>query len=438
MMSVRSLWRRKLRTFLTILGVVIGASSIILMLSLGIAMNTNFRQQMESMSSLTVIEVWANNWEDPNAPKLDDKAVESLSALPGVQRVIPQESINAYLEIGKFRSSWSMNLIAMDPEDLEALGYTADIGAPLPEGGKNYIVLGQGYAREFTKKGKKNNRYGMGEPIEINPGDTMEINLAELDWETGKPIVGSDGQKVKPPKLAKVQISGMYSEMTQNGYAVYISRDLYNKLMEEQKAYRKKLYGKDDGGRYQDPNKYQGIKVKVANEDDVVAIQQQINDMGFRGYSPMEYLDEMKKVAASIQMILGGIGAISLFVAAIGITNTMMMSIYERTKEIGVMKVIGAKLTDIRGMFLMEALMIGAIGGSVGVIFSYLISFIMNKFAPQIAASLNMASGATISEIPVWLAAAALIFSTFIGLVSGYFPARRAMKLSALSAIRTE
>ncbi|MGL4799690.1 MAG: ABC transporter permease, partial [Cellulosilyticaceae bacterium] len=121
-----------------------------------------------------------------------------------------------------------------------------------------------------------------------------------------------------------------------------------------------------------------------------------------------------------------------------GITNTMMMSIYERTKEIGVMKVIGAKLTDIKKMFLMEALMIGAIGGTVGVIFSYGISFIMNQFGPQIAASLMMGGGGAISEIPVWLAGAALVFSTLIGLVSGYFPARRAMKLSALSAIRTE
>ncbi|MGL5676396.1 MAG: ABC transporter permease [Cellulosilyticaceae bacterium] len=440
MMSIRSLWRRKLRTFLTILGVIIGASSIILMLSLGIAMNSNFRAQMESMSSLTVIEVWPNNWDDPKAPKLDDKAIETISQIPGVERVVPELSMNAYLELGKYRSNWSMNLIAMDPQDLEALGYTADIGEALPaEGEKNYIVFGQGYAREFSKKGKRPGRYGRSEPIAINPGDTMEINLAELDWETGKPVTGREGQKVKPPKNTKVTVTGLYSDMTQNAYSVYISRGLFDKLLEEQKAYQKKLYGKDyEGGRYQDSNKYQSIKVKVANEDEVVAIQKQMNDMGFRGYSPMEYLEEMKKVANSIQVILGGIGAISLFVAAIGITNTMMMSIYERTKEIGVMKVIGAKITDIKKMFLMEALMIGAIGGGVGVIFSYGISILINKFGGQIAASMMMGGGETISEIPLWLAVAALLFSTLIGLVSGYFPARRAMKLSALSAIRTE
>ncbi|MGL4361780.1 MAG: ABC transporter permease [Cellulosilyticaceae bacterium] len=440
-MSIRSLWRRKLRTFLTILGVIIGASSIILMLSLGIAMNTNFRNQMEGMQSLTVIEVWNNSWDDPNAPKLDEKAVETLSAIPGVQMVVPEESISAYLEIGKYRSRWSMQLMAMDPHELYALGYTADIGEPIPSNNNNYIIFGNGYAREFEKIGKKRkNNYGMNDPIEINIGDTMELNLAELDWETGKPVTGSEGQKVAPPKNVKTTITGMFSEQTQNAYSMYISRDLYKKLKEEKEAYNKKLYGKDsqNNNKNNEGNKYNSLRVKVAKEDDVVEIQQNINDMGYRAYSSMEYLEEMKKVANSIQIILGGIGAISLFVAAIGITNTMMMSIYERTKEIGVMKVIGARLTDIKKMFLMEALMIGAIGGIVGVLFSYMISFIINKFGPQIASSLMMGSSGAISEIPLWLALSALIFSTLIGLISGYFPARRAMKLSALSAIKTE
>ena len=155
----------------------------------------------------------------------------------------------------------------------------------------------------------------------------------------------------------------------------------------------------------------------------------------------MEYLNEMKKASNSIQIMLGGIGAISLVVAAIGITNTMMMSIYERTKEIGVMKVIGARLTDIKKMFLVEALVIGALGGLVGVIFSYLLSYILNKFGPQIAGEMFAmlgGGGGSVSVIPPWLAGAALLFSTIIGLLAGYFPARRAMGLSALTAIKTE
>ena len=132
-----------------------------------------------------------------------------------------------------------------------------------------------------------------------------------------------------------------------------------------------------------------------------------------------------------------------MLVAAIGIANTMVMSIYERTKEIGVMKVIGASLKDIKRLFLFESALIGVTGGVFGVGLSYLISFLMNTFGAEfIQLGMMMGPGgggeARISIIPIWLALAALAFSAFIGVVSGYFPARRAMNLSALEAIRSE
>lgn len=134
-----------------------------------------------------------------------------------------------------------------------------------------------------------------------------------------------------------------------------------------------------------------------------------------------------------LQLVLAGIGSVSLIVAAIGITNTMIMSIYERTKEIGVMKVIGCYLKDIRTMFLFEAGFIGFFGGVVGIIISYGASFALNKVALLMSNNENM----VLSVIPFWLALAAIVFSTMVGVVSGYFPARRAMKLSALDAIKT-
>jgi len=130
---------------------------------------------------------------------------------------------------------------------------------------------------------------------------------------------------------------------------------------------------------------------------------------------------------------------VSLFVAAIGISNTMVMSIYERTREIGVMKVIGASLKDIRRLFLLEAALIGVFGGVLGAGLSLGVSKIINNYG--IPFFDNMVYGANesdISAIPAWLCLFALGFSAVIGLVSGYFPARRAMKLSALTAIRTE
>ena len=140
-------------------------------------------------------------------------------------------------------------------------------------------------------------------------------------------------------------------------------------------------------------------------------------------------------VTALVQAVLGGIGAVSLFVAAIGIANTMMMSIYERTKEIGVMKVIGCSLGNIRQMFLLEAAFIGLGGGVIGNVLSFLMSAAINALVK--GKEMGMTTG-QISYIPLWLVLVSLGFAMLVGTAAGYFPARRAMKLSPLAAIRNE
>ena len=151
-------------------------------------------------------------------------------------------------------------------------------------------------------------------------------------------------------------------------------------------------------------------------------------------------LEGIENTSRTIQAILGGIGGITLFVAAIGITNTMVMSIYERTREIGIIKVIGASFGDVRALFLTEASLIGLMGGILGLGLSYLASGIINKLASGYMQSGMMggAPSANISIIPVWLAAFAVCFAIMIGLCSGLYPANRAIKLSPIVAIRNE
>ncbi|OYO43015.1 hypothetical protein CG709_20645 [Lachnotalea glycerini] len=180
---------------------------------------------------------------------------------------------------------------------------------------------------------------------------------------------------------------------------------------------------------------YSQAYVKVDEMNNVLTVQKQIKEMGFEATSNAEYLKTMQKQYRSIQAVLGGIGAVSLFVAAIGIANTMMMSIYERTKEIGIIKVLGCGLSNIRTMFLAEAAFIGFIGGFFGLILSYLISFIINKF---LAGMYGYTDTQTLSYIPLWLPLVALVFAILVGMLAGFFPALRAMKLSPLAAIRNE
>ena len=126
---------------------------------------------------------------------------------------------------------------------------------------------------------------------------------------------------------------------------------------------------------------------------------------------------------------------VSLFVAALGITNTMIMSIYERTREIGVMKVLGCDMGNIRSMFLIESGFIGFMGGVLGALLSYGVSIIVNRF---VSMSDMMGMSGNLSRIPLWLAFAAIGFAIFVGMAAGFMPAMRAMKLSPLAAIRNE
>ena len=180
--------------------------------------------------------------------------------------------------------------------------------------------------------------------------------------------------------------------------------------------------------------------VKVEKLEDVERVQQTIKEMGFGASSLTDILRQMMDQTKTIRTILSAIGGVALFIAAIGITNTMIMSIYERTREIGIMKVLGCILRDIRKLFLLESALIGFIGGLIGIGFSYATSILMNKAGISF---LNIgwysSSGPSkISIIPIWLALAAIIFASFVGIVSGFYPAVRAMRLSPLEAIRNE
>ena len=207
------------------------------------------------------------------------------------------------------------------------------------------------------------------------------------------------------------------------------------------KEYLMRNYGKGripnqprDKGKPLNEWVYNSIVLEVDEAENVDMVQQAVMDLGFEASSNKEMLESMQSTMQIVELVLGGIGMVAFLVAAIGIANTMMMSTYERTKEIGVMKVLGCDMKDIMLLFLAEAAFIGFIGGIVGLGFSEIISFIINSLAASVD---GMATG-KISVIDWWLALAAVGFSTLMGMVAGYFPARRAMKLSPLAAIHTE
>ena len=162
---------------------------------------------------------------------------------------------------------------------------------------------------------------------------------------------------------------------------------------------------------------YDSVLVKVTDISVVERVETDIKGMGYNTESMESIRKPMEKEAQQKQMMLGGLGAISLFVAALGITNTMIMSISERTREIGIMKALGCYVTDIRIMFLSEAGAIGLIGGVIGCIISFCASVTINlvSLGPSLENLLPAMFGGgdvtRVSVIPPWLLLFAVVFS---------------------------
>jgi ABC-type antimicrobial peptide transport system permease subunit len=187
---------------------------------------------------------------------------------------------------------------------------------------------------------------------------------------------------------------------------------------------------------------YDNVHVRVDDMNNVAAVEEEIRAMGYNTWSFNQMRENMMQQIGTIQMLLAAVAAVSLLVATMNITNTMIMAIIERTKEIGIMKVLGCDIGKIRLMFLGEAALIGFLGGVAGVIFSYGLSFIINTFFGQALMGMFMYSGGdekiSISIIPPYLVLLGLGGATLIGMLAGLYPAQRSIKISALSAIAHE
>lgn len=449
-LAFKNFMRRKTRSILTILGVLIGTAAIVVMISLGIGMNESFKRQLSKMGSLNVIEV--NRWYFEEDGKgggysresvLDDKAVAEFEAIDGVEAVMPYFQTSLKLVSGKY--VMYANMVGVDPKILEAFDFKVAEGRLLNEEDTTSLLFGSEVPYQFYNPRSTGNYgyyyYGGGDGDRPEPDvDVLNDKLVmTFDYSYGeRRAAGSGGQTgYRQPKLYKVKGVGIL-EPTQDekSYSVYINIDYLKKIIKENE---KAMSSQGMRTSYQQDS-YDQVKVKVRDMKDVERVQNQIKQMGYGTYSLTDILKSMQETSATMRTVLGGIGAISLFVAAIGITNTMVMSIYERTREIGVMKVLGCMLSDIKNMFLVEAALIGFIGGLLGIGFSYGASALLNKYAGGLFGGGYYVgdSDSIVSLIPPWLALLALGFATMVGIISGFMPARRAMKLSALEAIKTE
>lgn len=415
-MALKNLTRRKLRATLTILGVVIGTTSIVVMLSIGIGLNDMFNKQFEEMGSLNTIEVHPSRGDDDKRPEITLEQMSQILALPNVKAITP---IFEEYNTQKMFEDYEMyaSIYAIKPSTMKLFDFEAKKGRIITPDDELQVVVGSKVWEQM---------YDSSSDDWERPEE--EIDLLGEEIEATIYNYSQDGKEDNDEFTFEV-VGILKDAGYPKDYSIFINIDYYQPFINELREASGEEIDEDAG--------YEQAWVYVNDMENVQEVIDQIEQYGVRARSDLEYIEQAKKQMAIIQAVLGGLGGISLLVAAIGITNTMIMAIYERTKEIGVMKVIGANIKDIKRLFLIEAALIGFWGGAIGLLFSFGLSLIVNQFAGSFI-GYGMEEGAKLSLIPMWLVGASMAFSTLIGIVSGYLPARRAMKLSALQAIRTQ
>lgn len=421
---LENLSRRKGRVVLTAIGVIIGTAAVVLLVSLGVGLQKNAASQLGGIGDLTKIQVYPVYGEpDPSGQPasgslLTDDTVAQIQGIPGVTAVVPQDYLQSwgYLTVG--RAQGSGQFIGVGTNDLSNLGVRAQSGSL--EIKKGTIVVGSAILTSFYDP------YappvdGVPEPIELLD---KQVTITLVKWST-------DGTEIH--KTIRATVSGIIAETREEpDYSIYFPLD-------ELAGYNTWILGQPiDRAEVGYPN----IVVRASSIDEVLDVADQITTLGYQAYTPQSFVQGINGFYTVLQVIFGGVGAIALLVAAIGIANTMTMAILERTREIGLMKAVGATNRHVLSVFLGESAGIGFLGGLGGVLLGWGLGQVANVFVMAYLAGQSIETGAPPPSVavstPIWLPVFALIFATIVGLLSGLYPALSAATLSPIRALKYE
>ena len=426
-----NLLRLKTRLIMTAGGVLIGSAAVLLLIALGLGLQKNAIESLGDVGDLSLMRVYLPqgvefNILDPRLASetalLNTDTIEEINALPGIQAITPQVNLRTSATLRLSNLEAFSPVFGVETNNLEQFNFDLTSGR-IDLGPGQAILGGKSVSNLFDPRKKE------------FVSDTLEWQGSNVDLVLTRYLEDNTTET----KRIRLQIVGILEET--GGfidYGVYVP-------IEEVIRWNAWAEGKPtDHNRYG----YESLWVKAEDAPQAFQIEQTLSAMTYRVDTNRKMLAQLDQFFQFIKIMLGGIGAIALLVSAFGIANTMVMSIYERTREIGLLKALGARNIDVLVIFICESALIGLLGGLGGVACALSIARLSNHFGAAWLSRIPNAmggpssipglSGAIIFEIPLWLIGFSITFSTFVGVFSGIFPSMRAASLDPLTALRHE
>lgn len=477
-MGLMNLWRRRLRSLLTIIAVLIGATAVVAMLILAFGARNFFLGQLAASGMLNRITVvrdkdaqidpfggGGGEMSDEGVP-LTEAMVTSIGARDHVTAITPVVSANPLQKVrrkeggdGKKYQSYGVTGIRPDPAFAPSLSSGRNLADNEADKGK--IVLARSLATRL--------KYD-------NPDDAVGDTLIFTTWEgyrnIDSPLPPQDAPEEEWRQTLEIEAVVIGVTAPGPGEGDSFVTEAWARRLRTQKNYGKpseeaEATAEEQNREINERNRRLGrqtseeefvrpeptieirdeiadrgfdiIFVQVDSADNVEGLATAIeNDLGVGAVTAEEFLEQFLRIFTIVSIVLAAIGGIALLVAAVGIVNTMVMAVMERTKEIGVLKAVGASRRTVWAIFTFEAALLGFWGGVIGIGTGYGLTLIANYFVNRELAGEGFAGSENLAELPWWLALGVVAFTTLIGVIAGLYPAARAARLKPVDALRRE
>jgi putative ABC transport system permease protein len=476
-LALRNLRQAKLRAALTTMGVLVGVAVIVTMVSFGLGLQRNMLGRFKALDLFNEIQVFgrslgnlasatfdrAQRREDQDrgvrrnqadkAPTriLDDAAINEISSIPGVAYVEPSISFTVYLRVngqvmtqfaggaavpnassrfhefvaGKMISSPTADEAVVSERFVRDFGFVNTADAI----GKTVEFLAPPNERQKDQEDGPSNFFG----IPLDDQSVDESNASGLVARTFR-IAGVLKTEIKEG-VGQGGIRGMMP-----GARIYIPLQSARSWTLQHRSPIGEVaveLARRSGALGEAENEgYDAAVIRVTDPVMLTSVRQRLGELGFGSFSIVDQLDQIRTVFLIIDSVLGLLGGISLLVASFGIANTMIMSILERTREIGIMKAIGAEDREIKLIFFVEAAVIGVVGGVLGVLLAWGIDALANRLAYRFILKPQGASFIDFFSLPPYLTIGAILFALVVSIIAALYPAARAARIDPVRALR--